>query len=233
MLPVLSAGDTCVTTGTDLSAARGFKLRLDWELLQEEIISTFSFSSLFGSSPISQPFTTPCYSGTDFPASKGANGMEMLLGGRTQQTPTGFFLLSEKKTPSVCKIQLIHLQPEWEPCASVYSLVSPADSGGQEGQRAPPWVPVSPARLPSENQGPDAASATECHVLPSLSVCPQASDTLCLSIPPQFITKFLKYYIFYYIQIHFIAFDNTDNHIPYALMFRTQCMLTAVFIHDA
>lgn len=158
--------------------------------------------------------------------------MEMLLGGRIQQTPTGFCLLSEKKTPSICKIQLIHLKPEWEPCASVYSLVRPTDLAVRQGQRPPPLVPVRKIRK-SENAAPGAASAPECHVLPSLSVCPQASDTLCLSILPQFITKFLKYYIFYYIQIHFIAFDNTDNHIPYALMFRTQCMLTAVFIHDA
>lgn len=62
-------------------------------------------------------------------------------------------------------------------------------------------------------------SAAERTALPSRSVCPEASNTLCLSILPQFITKFLKHYIFYYIQIRFIAFDNTDNHIPYALMF--------------
>lgn len=63
---------------------------------------------------------------------------------------------------------------------------------GEQCQQAAPWV------LP--------------HIL-------WASCTPCLSILPQFITKFLKYYIFYYIQTHFIAFDNTDNHIPYALMF--------------
>lgn len=109
----------------------------------------------------------------------------------------------------------------------------PTDFGSQARTKATTLGAGQPSQAPAENQAPDAASATECHVLPSLSVCPQASDTLCLSILPQFITKFLKYYIFYYIQIHFIAFDNTDNHIPYALMFRTQCMLTAVFIHDA
>lgn len=63
----------------------------------------------------------------------------------------------------------------------------------------------------------DTAATARC--LPISSACLRASNTLCLSILPQFITKFLKYYIFYYIQIHFIAFDNTDNHIPYALMF--------------
>lgn len=140
-------------------------------------------------------------------------------------------MLSEKKTPSICKIQLVHLQPEWEPCAPAYSLVRHTDFGSQAGTKATTFggaqsgshQKIKPLMLP---QPP---SATFCH----LYVCPQASDTLCLSIPSQFITKFLKYYIFYYIQIHFIAFDNTDNHIPYALMFRTQCMLTAVFIHDA
>lgn len=139
----------------------------------------------------------------------------MLLSGKIQQTPTGFFLLSEKKTPSICKIQLIQPQPEWEPCASVYSSVR--HFGSQAGTKATTLGAGQPSQAPSENQAPD--SATECHVLPSLSICPQASDTLCLSILPQFITKFRKYYIFYYIQIHFIAFDNTDNHIPYALMF--------------
>lgn len=151
------------------------------------------------------------------------------------ETLTGFFLLSEKKTPSICKIQLIHLQPEWEPCASVYSLVRPTDFGSQARTKATTLGASQPHQAPIRKSSSwcCTASATECHVLPSLSVCPQASDTLCLSILPQFITKFLKYYIFYYIQIHFIAFDNTDNHIPYALMFRTQCVLTAVFIHDA
>lgn len=59
----------------------------------------------------------------------------ILLGGRIEQTLTGFLLLSEKKTPSICKIQLIHLQPEWESCAFVYSLVRPTDFGSQAGDK--------------------------------------------------------------------------------------------------